>query len=380
MLDHTYSCRDWLTRSPGWRRTRSLLLGLLALFTVTSPVALAQGEKPTGPLKVATRVVPPFVMEENGKLDGFSVELWEGICERLGIKCEFVMTSTVADLLAAVKSGKADVGIAAISITAGRNQEFDFSQPILESGLQIMVRDQGGGSGTSSGLLSLLFSPTLFQLLGLMLLLILVPAHIVWFIERRHKEGLCETEAYFPGIFKACWWAGATLATQADEMPRSPLGRVAALIWMFVGVLFVAYFTAAVTTSMTVRQLRGDIQGPRDLPGKQVATIKGSTSAAYLAGAKIRTLEFTRIDEAYNALLNERADAVVYDSPVLLYYAAREGKGKVRVVGNIFRRESYGIALPMSSPYRKPIDHALLSLQEDGTYQELYEKWFHAEE
>jgi hypothetical protein len=41
--------------------------------------------------------------------------------------------------------------------------------------------------------------------------------------------------------------AAATLSTQADEMPKSPWGRVVALIWMFTSVVFVAYFTAAVT-------------------------------------------------------------------------------------------------------------------------------------
>jgi len=35
--------------------------------------------------------------------------------------------------------------------------------------------------------------------------------------------------------------------------------------------------------------------------------------------------------------LNGQADAIVFDSPVLLYYAAHEGKGKVSVVGPVFR-------------------------------------------
>ena len=42
----------------------------------------------------------------------------------------------------------------------------------------------------------------------------------------------------------------------------------------------------------------------------------------------------------------------------------------------MFRKESYAIALPNGSPYRKPINNALLSLQEQGTYQEIYDKWF----
>ncbi len=71
-----------------------------------------------------------------------------------------------------------------------------------------------------------------------------------------------------------------------------------------------------------------------------------------------------------------QADAVVFDSPVLLYYAAHEGKGKVNLVGPVFRKESYGIIFPQNSPYRRHVDNALLTLKENGTYQRLYDKWF----
>jgi ABC-type amino acid transport substrate-binding protein len=68
--------------------------------------------------------------------------------------------------------------------------------------------------------------------------------------------------------------------------------------------------------------------------------------------------------------------AVVYDSPVLSYYAANEGQGRAEVVGPIFKPEKYGIALPSGSPLRKPINEALLGLYQDGTYQAIYDKWF----
>ena len=69
-------------------------------------------------------------------------------------------------------------------------------------------------------------------------------------------------------------------------------------------------------------------------------------------------------------------DAVVFDAPVLLFYAAREGKGRVQLVGPTFRKEDYGIAFPRNSPLRKQVNVALLALREDGTYQRLYDKWF----
>jgi polar amino acid transport system substrate-binding protein len=325
--------------------------------------------------KVATKVLSPFVTEENGELSGFSIELWKNIAQELNIKTDFKKTDNIADLLNAIKLKQADVSIAAISVTAQREQDFDFSQPIFDSGLQILVRSQGSQSSIGR-LLGSIFTPTLFQLLGIMLLIILIPAHIIWLVERKHKGDFLENSAYFPGIFKACWWAAGTLATQAEEMPKSAWGRVMAVVWMFISVVFIAYFTATVTTSLTVEQLQSNIKGPQDLVGKRVATIAGSTSAIYLKQQKIEANEVKQIEEAYTALNNSDVDAVVFDAPILLYYAAHNGKGKAQVVGSIFRKESYAIAMSNGSPYRKPINNALLSLQEKGTYQEIYDKWF----
>jgi polar amino acid transport system substrate-binding protein len=350
-----------------------ILTALLILLLAPSPT-LAQESQPK--LHVATRVVKPFVLEEKGRLSGFSVDLWQEISKQMNVKYDFIIKPTVKDLLDAVRSKEADLGIAAISITAEREVEWDFSYPMFEAGLQILTSAQTSEGGFLGNIISGLFTAAFLPILGVVLLMILIPAHVVWFFERRHSSGLLTKRSYFPGIFETCWWAAATLATQADQMPKSAAARVAAVIWMFTSVVFIAYFTASVTSSLTVQQLRGDIKGPEDLPGKRIATVRGSTSANYLEQHDIQFTEFGRVEETYQALERGQADAVVYDAPVLLYYAAHEGKGKTQVVGTIFRKESYGIVFPSNSRYRKPINEALLLLKEKGVYDQLYKKWF----
>ncbi len=346
-----------------------------ATSAVTAPVEPKSPVISGKTFKVATTVLPPFVTEENGELGGFSIELWKNIAQELEIKTDFQKTDSIPGLLTALTTKQADLSIAAISVTAQREKDFDFSQPIFDAGLQILIRSQGSQNSLAK-LLGSIFTPTLFQLLGLMAAIVLIPAHIIWLVERNHDGGFLENSAYFPGICKACWWAAATLATQAEEMPKSAWGRLIAVIWMFISVVFIAYFTATVTTSLTVEQLQSSIRGPQDLAGKQVGTIAETTSATYLKQLKIAATEFKQPDRAYAALDNMAVDAVVFDAPILLYYSAHDGKGKAQVVGNVFRKESYAIALPNGSPYRKAINNAILSLQEKGTYQELYDKWF----
>lgn len=348
----------------------SLFLCLLAFNSFAQP----QPES----LRVATRVVKPFVFEEKSSLTGFSIELWNEIAKQIGVKTEYIVKPTVKELLASVKSQETMVGLAAISMTAERELQWDFSQPMFDAGLQVLVSAQAGESSFIGNIVAGIFTRDFLLMIGLVVLLIAIPAHIVWFLERRPAGGLLIHRSYFPGIFESAWWAAATLATQADQMPKSAAARIAAVVWMFSSVVFIAYFTASVTSSLTLQQLRGDIKGPEDLPGKRVASVKGSTSVEYLRQNSIDVIEFAKVEEAYQALQQNQAEAVVYDAPVLLYYASHEGKGKVHVVGSIFRKENYGIVFPDKSPLRKRVNEALLKLKENGGYDRLYKQWFGA--
>jgi len=359
----------------------TLLLGLLLIGLPTQAQASqpqtpsSAAELPVGTtLTVATRVIPPFVMQQGTELAGFSIDLWRSLAAEMGVKSNFEIYPNVSKLLEAVGANKADLGIAAISINAEREEKFDFSQPIFSGGLQIMVRDPRLG-GTSINPLKNILTSTLPQLLGWALLMVVIVAHIVWLFERHHGEAMI-SKRYFPGIFEAAWWAAATLATQADQMPKGLLARILALFWMFTSVVFIAYFTAAFTTALTVQQLQGDIQGISDLPGRTVATTTGSTASEFLRQRRIKVLESPSIDGLYEILLTRQADAIVFDSGVLSYYATHDGKDKVQVVGDIFEPESYGIVMASGSPLRKEVNIALLKLQENGTYQTLYDRFF----
>ncbi|WP_456386372.1 transporter substrate-binding domain-containing protein [Profundibacter sp.] len=52
---------------------------------------------------------------------------------------EIVRADQFSQMLDMVEDGRVDAAIANISITAKREGRFDFSQPVFESGLQIMI-------------------------------------------------------------------------------------------------------------------------------------------------------------------------------------------------------------------------------------------------
>ena len=350
---------------------------LALLFASSSPVAAQNPSNPTE-LNVAVAVVPPFVMEQNGSLTGFSIDLWNAIAPRINAKTNYETMPDAASLLGAMQSKRADIIAAPIIITAARDEVIDFSLPIMQAGLQVMVRDTGETATPNplEDLLKLLFSKTTLLWLGIALILVLIPAHLVWVLERRREDGILAHRSYIPGIFDAIYWAISCLTAQAETMPHQWVARAFSVFWMFAGVVFVAFYTAQLTTTLTVRQMQGSINGPDDLPGKQVGTIANTTAADYLRANNIKAREFQQLSPMLQALQSKQLDAVLFTSPVLLYYAAHEGKGIVKPVGPEINVSPIAFGFQLDSPLRRKVNGALLTLRENGAYQQLYDKWF----
>lgn len=351
-------------------------LALLALLVLSTPAAAAE---PPPPFRAVAGVFPPFVMEERGKLTGFGIDLWDAVSARLGAQTTYEVVPDTASAFEAVRTRRADVIVTGHFYTPERDREFDFSYSILNAGQQVMVRSAGMGSGMDTPLrtyLKLIFSRTMLLWLGTAVLLLVLPAHLVWFLDRRSGDVVGSDPRYLPGIFQAMAWSAEALLNQASGMPRRTLARVVAIVWLFAGVVFISLLVAQLTASITLEQFRGVINGPDDLAGKVVATQAGSTSVDHLRriGAQIET--FPGPDDAVSALLDGKVDAVVLAAPALQYYETHRGAGKVKVVGPEFSKRDLGFVVALHSPWHRRIDSALVAIHDDGTYERLREKWF----
>ncbi|WP_394662173.1 glutamine ABC transporter substrate-binding protein GlnH [uncultured Pantoea sp.] len=131
-----------------------------------------------------------------------------------------------------------------------------------------------------------------------------------------------------------------------------------------------------------VRNNENEIKGIDDLNGKTVAVKSGTGSVDY-AKAHIKTKDlrqFPNIDNAYMELGTNRADAVLHDTPNILYFINTAGKGRFKAVGESIEAQQYGVALPKGSDeLRDKINGALKTLRDNGTYNTIYKKWFGTE-
>jgi polar amino acid transport system substrate-binding protein len=120
-----------------------------------------------------------------------------------------------------------------------------------------------------------------------------------------------------------------------------------------------------------------DIASVEDLSGAIVGAQDGTTGEAYANdetdAGEVRG--FPQGPDAINSVITGQVDAVVIDQPVA--QDAVEKQGGVEIVEEIQTNELYGFAVaPDNDGLREAMNEALAELKEDGTVDELYEKYF----
>jgi ABC-type amino acid transport substrate-binding protein len=82
---------------------------------------------------------PPYAFIENGQLVGLEVDFARELAGTLGRPLELVETDWT-DLIPIVRSGRADIIMAGMTITRARQAQIGFSDPYLRSGLLAVMR------------------------------------------------------------------------------------------------------------------------------------------------------------------------------------------------------------------------------------------------
>ena len=333
----------------------------------------------SGTLRVAARPLPPFVIYEDRAYSGFEVELVRLIGAQLGMEVEIHAVDTVAKQIDDITRGVAQLGLGGVAITGAREEVADFSVPVLDSGLTILTTtdDSRGLGDRIVSFFSAIASSDLPWLLVVFGVAVLVAAHMIWWLERRHNPDFAVP--YRKGIWDSFYWSVVTMSTvgYGDKVARGTRGRVLALIWIALGTLVFASFTASIASSLAVNELRSEISGPEDLLGRRVATVVHSAGESYLPSIGVGPVVVDRVDDAYRLLSEGEVEAVVFDAPVLQYHTAREGAGEVMTVGSDFQRVQYGLMLSEQNPeLRERVNLALLDLVESGVYGRLHDGWF----
>jgi polar amino acid transport system substrate-binding protein len=109
----------------------------------------------------------------------------------------------------------------------------------------------------------------------------------------------------------------------------------------------------------------GTVQDTDDLPARQKKC----------GGKTIAVQRYDAQDEATNAVVLGKADAVLADSPVMAGAVKKVGGG-LQLVGSVYDAAPYGIAIPKNAGSTKDaVLGAVKALVSDGTYKAILDKW-----
>ena len=124
------------------------------------------------------------------------------------------------------------------------------------------------------------------------------------------------------------------------------------------------------------------ITRPEDLAGLRVGVQAGTTGDIY-ASEQIPGVEVVRYDEitlAFQALAAGDVDAIVNDGPTSADIISKNPDLGAVLVGDPMSEEYYGIAVQPDKPeLLDAVNTALADIIADGTYRDLFFKWFAVE-
>ena len=130
---------------------KKVLVVLLAVCMLFAFAACSNNEQPAGDdqnqtgdtvLTMATEgTFPPYEYYDGGDLVGIDVEIAGAIAEKLGMTLE-IMDMDFGAIIGAVESGKADIGMAGMTVDPTRAESINFSDSYA-TGVQVVIVPEG---------------------------------------------------------------------------------------------------------------------------------------------------------------------------------------------------------------------------------------------
>jgi len=293
-------------------------------------------------LIIGIKEAPPFVIKNGETYDGVSIDLWKIIAEDLHYDYEF-REYDLGGLLQAIENGDVDLSINPLTVTAERIKKFYFTQPFYVTNLAIAVKAKSGGTFTTifKGLMSWEF----LRIVSAFFLIIVIFGTIVWLLERRRNKDHFNDS--IKGIGDGIWWSAVTMTTvgYGDKTPKTILGRIISIIWMFTAIVLISSFTAAIASALTVHNLSSAVKGLEDLQRVSVGSIENSASAEFLKEYGIISHNMKDLGTGLDEVNKEMLQAFVYDEAILRYMVQHLFlEEKILLIPSAYTKEYFSFA------------------------------------
>ena len=324
------------------------------------------------PTIVGIKEAPPFAFKDSkGKWMGITVDLWKEIQSKN--TTEFQLQEMALDkLLIAIERADITTGIGAISILNEREKKFDFSIPYFDTGLALATRTEYENNAWN-------YLGTLGKIIKALIpwvLLLLVVGVLIWLIERKINEDQFH-KPLGEGVGSGIWWACVTMTTvgYGDKTPKSFVGRIIAVFWMFSGIILISSLTATITTSMTLDRLDDQIGTLDDLKNQKTGVAESTAAARFLQDRGVTHNIFPSLDEGLAALSNGKINVLVHDEPIMKHVIAQKYSGTLQVLDIILDQQLYAFPSQDNAIILEQINLGIIEAMESGKLESIIQRY-----
>uniref|UniRef100_A0A8V5GQB7 Glutamate receptor n=2 Tax=Melopsittacus undulatus TaxID=13146 RepID=A0A8V5GQB7_MELUD len=364
-------------------------------------------------LIITTILENPYVMRVGGaggpeRYEGFCVDMLQELAGLLKFRFHIKLvedglygapepngswTGMVGELI----NRKADLAVAAFTITAEREKVIDFSKPFMTLGISILYRVH---MGRKPGYFSFLdpFSPAVWFF---MLLAYLAVSCVLFLAARlspyewynphpclRERRNLLENQ-YTLG--NSLWFpVGGFMQQGSEVLPRALSTRCVSGVWWAFTLIIISSYTANLAAFLTVQRMEAPVESADELADQtniEYGTIHAGSTMTFFQNSRYQTYQrmwnymqskqpsvFVKSTEEGIARVLNSKYAFLLESTMNEYH--RRHNCNLTQIGGLLDTKGYGIGMPLGSPFRDEITLAILQLQENNRLEILKRKWW----
>ncbi|CAF1120253.1 unnamed protein product [Rotaria sordida] len=401
-LDVVHLSESGISKVGTWSRDHG------ANFTLTPS---ARGGLFNSTLIVTTIVEAPYIMFKNNQnmtdmlnknytnddFEGFCVDLLEKLSDAIKFRYKIKPITTLRydDMVDEVRTRKADLAVAPLTINYAREKQIDFTKPFLSLGIGILFKLP---KREKAGLFSFL-SPLSLEIWIYTFAAVFTVSFILLLIARCSPDEWrnpypCDTEYDILEnrftVSNTLWFSIGTLMQQGSDVSPSAIStRLVSGIWWFFTLILISSYTANLAAFLTVEKLVNEIESAESLTKQtkiKYGVVKGGSTEQFFRESSIPTYQtmwnymnsnpdvFVSKNQEGIDRVKAESYAFLMESTTIEYVVQRECH--LAPIGGLLDHKGYGIGLPEGSPYRERFSEVILDLQERGIIQQSYDKWW----